>query len=285
MYNYDKTTVKSIFEKILAGNLSADAFAWFQESQSFNTKFAVLPRKTGKAQINYDQADAAQLAALIPGFSIGNWTADRLGRAYLLLNLDAGDKENYFRLIEKLFLAAEVSELVALYSALPVYAYPEMWTKRCSEGIRSNIANVLEAIMYHNPYPAKYLDEAAWNQLVLKAFFTDKVVSNIEGLDSRANKALAYIISDYVHERRAARREINPSLWRLVGPFIDDKLLEDVKWALESGVTVNKNAAALALAQSNYQPAVELLSGYSELKTAMEQKGLTWDSLTLHYQQ
>lgn len=281
MYNYDRTTVKSILEKILAGNINADAFAWLQESQAFNTKFAVLPRKTGKAPIELEQEDSARLANLIPGFSIKGWAADRLGRAYLLLSLDAQDKDNYFRLIENLFLAAEVSELVALYSALPLYAYPEMWIKRCSEGIRSNIANVLEAIMYYNPYPSQYLDEAAWNQLILKAFFTDKVVGNIDGLDKRANKALAYIISDYVHERRAAGRDINPSLWRLVGPFIDNKLLDDVKWALKSGVTVNKNAAALALAQSNYPPAVELLDSEPELKTAIEQKELTWDSLTL----
>jgi hypothetical protein len=87
-----------------------------------------------------------------------------------------------------------------------------------------------------------------------------------------------------VHERRAAGRDINPSLWRLVGPFIDVKLFEDVKWALESGIYINQKAAALALSQSNYQPAVELLNSQPQLKTAIEQKELTWDSLTPEYQ-
>lgn len=278
MYNYDITIVKAIFEKVLLDSITADSFAWLQQVPSLNSGFAMMPRKTGKAPVSLLSADAEQLEALIPGFILSGWTADRLGRAYLLLSLDAESRENYFKAIENLFLAAEVGELVALYSALPLYAYPGMWVKRCSEGIRSNIANVLEAIMYGNPYAAERLDEAAWNQLILKAFFTDKEVSKIYGLDQRANKALAYIISDYVHERRAAGRDINPSLWRLVGPFIDDKLLEDIKWAFESGVTVNRNAAALALSLSKYQPAVDLLGSEPTLKNAIEQKELTWDT-------
>lgn len=279
MYNYDRTTVKAVFENILAANISAEAFSWLQENRAFNTTFAMMPRKTGKALIHYSRDDAAQLDNQIPGYSINGWTADRLGRAYLLLNLDPADRGEYFRFIENLFLAAEVGELVALYGSLPLFAYPGMWAKRCAEGIRSNIGNVLEGIMYQNPYPGHYLDQAAWNQLILKAFFTDKEVGKIYGLDDRANKDLAYIISDYVHERWAAGREINPSLWRLVGKFIDEKSLEDVKRALETGTAVEQKAAALSLAMSNFGPAQALLASRPDLKTAIEQKELTWDTL------
>lgn len=279
MYNYDRTAVKALFEKVLAANISAEAFLWLQDNRAFNNTFAMMPRKAGKAPIQHSGDDAAQLAILIPGFSINGWTADRLGRAYLLLNLDAADRGEYFRSIENLFLAAEVGELVALYGSLPLFAYPGMWAKRCAEGIRSNIGNVLEAIMYQNPYPAHYLDQAAWNQLVLKAFFTDKEVGKIYGLDDRANKDLAYIISDYVHERWAAGREINPSLWRLVGKFIDEKLFEDVKRAFETGPAVEQKAAALSLAMSNFDDAQALLASRPHLKTAIEQKELTWDTL------
>jgi hypothetical protein len=148
---------------------------------------------------------ADKLDAIAPGFTVNGWTIDRLVRVHIILQADKGDKEVYFRAIENLFLAAEMGELVALYSALPVLPYPEMWVKRCSEGIRSNIGDVLAAIMYSNPYPAKYLDQSAWNQLILKAFFTDKDINKITGVDERANKDLAYIISDYAHERWAAR--------------------------------------------------------------------------------
>jgi len=284
MYTYDINTLKALFRDILAANVSADVMNWLQQKGNFNTQFVLVPRKTGKAALHISDDEARQLDVLIPGFTLNGWSVDMLARAYVLLELDETNTEEYFRKIENLFLAAEVNELVALYSALPLLAHPDMWVKRCAEGIRSNIGNVLEAIMYQNPYPQKNLDQSAWNQLVLKAFFTGKDIGRIEGIDSRANKELAYVISDYVHERRAAGRDINPSLWRLVGPFIDDKLFKDVKWAFESGVYVNQKAAALALSQSNYPAAAELLNSQPNLKTAIEQKELTWDSLTAEYQ-
>jgi len=284
MYTYDINTIKALFKNILAANVPADVLTWLQQQSNFNTQFVLVPRKTGKAALHVNDEEAQQINEIIPGFSLNGWSVDMLGRAYLLLELDETNKDEYFRKIENLFLAAEVNELVALYSALPLLAHPEMWIKRCAEGIRSNIANVLEAIMYQNPYPQKHLDQSAWNQLVLKAFFTGKDVGKIQGIDSRANKDLAYVVSDYVHERRAAGRDINPALWRLVGPFIDDKLFEDVKWALESGVYVNQKAAALAMSQSKYQPAVELLESQPQLKMAIEQEELTWDSLTAEHQ-
>ncbi len=90
-----------------------------------------------------------------------------------------------------------MNELTALYGALPFLAFPEAWKLRTAEGVRSNIGSVLEAIMVRNPYPAQYLDEPAWNQLVMKAFFTDKPVHLISGLDERANPELARILRDF----------------------------------------------------------------------------------------
>lgn len=239
----------------------------------------LLPRKTGKAMLAIKPGQSEAVAQAIPGFSIDGWTVDHLGRAYLLINLDNSNKEAYFRNIENLFLAAEMSEQVALYSSLSLLAHPELWVKRCAEGIRSNIGVVLEAIMYNNPYPSQNLDQPAWNQLVLKAFFTDKDIGKIVGIDARANKELAYIISDYAHERWAAGRELNLQMWRLVGPFIDEKLLEDIKRLFEDGKLTDRRAAALAIAASNFAPAKVLLNKYPELEKAIATKNLSWDNI------
>jgi hypothetical protein len=284
MFTYNIEALKSLFKAILKANVAPDVLDWLEEKRAFNTAFVLAPRKTGKAAIAVTAEQAEQINALIPGFSLNGWTADRLGRAYLLLNLDTTDRNEYFRVIENLFLAAEIGELVALYSSLPLLAYADSWIKRCSEGIRSNIGSVLEAIMYQNPYPALYLDQNAWNQLVLKAFFTDKEVGKILGLDERSNKELAYILSDYAHERWAAKREVNPNLWRLVGKFIDPKLFEDIKRVFDKGLPVEKKAAALAVSQSNYTQAIELLNNYADLQSAIENKDLTWESLALEQQ-
>ncbi|MDB5117754.1 MAG: hypothetical protein JWQ79_3246 [Mucilaginibacter sp.] len=280
MFNYNAEAVKAIFKTIVQATIAPDVFTWLEEKRALNTAFVLLPRKTGKSVINITKEQAEQLAVILPGFSVDGWSIDRLSRAYLLLNLDVADKDEYFRKIENLFLAAEMSELVALYSALPLLAYPEIWVKRCSEGIRSNIGSVLEAIMYHNPYPAQNLDQAAWNQLVLKAFFTDKEIGKIIGIDTRANKELAYILSDYAHERWAAKREVNPNLWRLIGKFIDDKLFDDIKRLFDDGNLVDRKAGALAISLANYAPAKTLLAQYPELVKAIETQNLSWDTLT-----
>jgi hypothetical protein len=170
-----------------------------------------------------------------------------------------------------------VNELVALYSSLPLLAWPEQWTKRCAEGIRSNIGDVLESIMYYNPYPAARLDQAAWNQMVLKAIFTGKQIQFITGLDARANQELAYILSDYAHERWAAHRNVPPQLWRLTGKFIDERLFPDIKKAMTEGDGDTQSAIALAITASQYAPAKELLATYPALQAAIAGNSLSWE--------
>lgn len=274
------TALQSILKVIIRANTTNEVMDWLDETRLLNTKFAMTPRKTGKGIITVTAEQAEQLAAIASGFAVDGWSIDRLVRVYLLISADKGDKDEYFRVIENLFLAAEMSELVALYSALPVLPYPELWVKRCSEGIRSNIGDVLEAIMYRNPYPAKHLDQGAWNQLVLKAFFTDKDINKIIGIDERANKELAGIISDFAHERWAAGREINPKQWRLVGPFLDEQFFEDIKKLFDDGKLVDRKAAALAVNISDYAPAKDLLNKYPELVKAIDNNELSWDTLT-----
>ena len=265
MFGYDATKMKGLIWEVIVKNTSAETQEWLQKlgniqngTANFNTAFILAPRKTGKAIIHFSKAEKEELSAIRSGFSVDGWAIDRLCRVWLLLQLDATDKDKYFRTIENLFLAAEMNELVALYSALPLLAYPEIWVKRCAEGIRSNIAGVLEAIMLHNAYPAENLEQAAWNQLVLKAFFTEKPVQLITGLDVRANKELAYTLVDYAKERWAAGRKVNPMLWRLVGKFIDERIFNDILIGLTHDDAAEKNAIALAANESSHQPAKDL---------------------------
>ncbi|WP_257669711.1 EboA domain-containing protein [Parapedobacter tibetensis] len=152
---------------------------------------------------------------------VKDWTLVRLIRVWVLMHIPARDQAGYVRLIEQLFKYGEMEELVALYAALPIYHYPAAWRLRCVEGIRSNIGAVRHAIMIHNHYPSQFLDEGAWNQLVLKAFFTDEDIHNIVGLKQRNNEKLAQALVDYAYELHAAKRSINPMLWILVAPFMD----------------------------------------------------------------
>lgn len=285
MFEYDTAKMQALLETLILQNCSAEAVQWLQERRAlqnpadFNTSFALVSRKTGKAVVHANEEQNTQLQQLCPGFRVDGWTIDRLCRVWLLTYLDAADKEKYFNSIENLFRSAAVNELVALYSALPLLAYPSGWVKRCAEGIRSNMGDVLESIMYNNPYPANYLDQPAWNQLVLKAIFTGKQIQFITGLDRRANKELAYTLSDYAHERWAAHRTVPPQLWRLTGPFIDEQLLPDIKKAFAEDDLQTQKAIALAVAQSAYPPAKELLSTHPALATAIASNAINWEEI------
>ncbi|SFD19271.1 hypothetical protein SAMN05518672_101972 [Chitinophaga sp. CF118] len=288
LYHYDRTRMDALLYSIIERNSSSQIQQWLQQQkdkleetgalQRFNLTFTAIPRFTGKNVIQLSASDLTALA-LMPGFFIQGYALDKLARIWWLLQLSANDREQYIQAIESLFNAADMNELVALYSALPLLAWPEEWKLRTAEGIRSNIGSVQDAIMLNNPYPASWLDEAAWNQLVMKAIFTDKPVHLISGLDERANPRLAMVLHDYAHERWAAGRPVNPLLWRLIGPFIDEVFFRDIINVWNSGNDTEKEAAALACAATTFKPAQELLSGSPALKQEITGGRLTWDTI------
>jgi hypothetical protein len=138
---------------------------------------------------------------------------------------------------------------------------------------------VLESIICNNPYPSEQLDETAWNQLVLKAIFTEQPVLEIVGLEKRRNKALAKSLSDYAHERWAAHRTVNPLLWFCVGPFIDSNNFSDIQRVFNSHDARERSAAALACSESTFEPARRLVEGNPELKKQIEYGALNWRSV------
>lgn len=287
-YLYERTGISTLLYSIIERNSSSQVQEWLQQQKSklsetaaiqrFNLTFTAIPRFTGKNVIDITGIDLTALAE-IPGFFIHGYTLDRLARSWWLLELPVNNREVYVQTIENLFTAADVNEQVALYGALPLLAWPEEWKLRTAEGIRSNIGPVQEAIMLQNPYPAAQLEEAAWNQLVMKAIFTDKPVHLITGLDQRANPSLAAVLRDYAHERQAAGRTVNPMLWRMIGPFINETFFSDIVRIWNSANNVEREAAALACAASSYAPAQELLATSPELKEEIASGQLTWETV------
>ncbi|MBC9930993.1 EboA domain-containing protein [Chitinophaga qingshengii] len=271
---------------IIAGNSSEQTREWLQQRlekvasiPQFNQTFTAIPRFTGKNEITVSPEQAAVLQQLVPGFFVQGWTLDRLIRVWWLLQLDSANKTVYLDTIEKLFLSAEMNELAALYSALPVLAFPDAWKLRTAEGVRSNIGVVQEAIMLKNPYPARYLDEPAWNQLVMKAIFTEKPLHLISGLDERSNAALAAILTDFAHERWAAGRRVSPMQWRLLTAFVTTDNMADLTRVWHSADQVEKAAAALVFAGTSFAPAKTLLATDPALTNDIQNGTLTWDTI------
>ncbi len=285
----EQVDLERVILKILQHNLSEVSLLWLEEKASqvcdekeaayLNKAFVTAHRNVGRSAIEVPQAELDALENLLPGYAMDGFTVDRLCRIYLLLQVNKTDKENYIHKIETLFNAAEMNELAALYAALPFLAYPSDWIERCAEGIRSNIGIVLEAIMYNNPYPSTFLADPAWNQMVLKAFFTEKDINKIYGIDERSNEALAATLIDYAHERLSAHRSVNPQLWRLVTKFINADNLVLIENLFISENEKEKQAGALACFYSSYEPANRLLANYPQLKAAITNHTLTWNNM------
>ncbi|MCF6406556.1 EboA domain-containing protein [Chitinophaga filiformis] len=286
-YYYDRNKFDALLYRIIEQNSTEQALNWLQQqkeklgepvsAQRFNLTFTAIPRFMGKHPLK--SATSHIELSDDTNFFIQGYTLDKLVRIWWLLQFPAADKDAYIRVIEGLFDAADMNEQAALYAALPVLAWPEAWVFRTTEGIRSNIGPVQEAVMLHNSYPARNLEEPAWNQLVMKAFFTDKPIHQIAGLDERANSNLAAILTDYAHERWAAGRKVHPMLWRLVGPFINADNFPDIQRIWHSEVNVEKEAAALACASSTYDAAQQLLEQSATLREEIATRQLTWDTI------
>ncbi|QRR03636.1 EboA domain-containing protein [Dyadobacter sandarakinus] len=276
--------VKEKLREIITRHISPSEEAWLLQKAvapplELMTAFVSCPRFLPKRIVAPEEADEWTLSTEVPGFSITGWSLVRLARVWLLTQLDPSDKEVYVHHIETLFDTAEMNELVALYSALPLLSYPEQWLFRATDAVRSNMGFVFDAIALHNPYPEKYFSELAWNQLVLKTIFNDKPVYLIEGLENRANEKLALTLSDFAHERWAAGRSVPPGVWKLTSKFMNTTLLGDMQYLFESGRPEDRQAAALVCHEATFPSANYLLAKYSDLEKSVKSGQLTWADL------
>lgn len=274
----------TIFHSLLRAQLGPMEYDWLRSKEHASplelmTAFVATPRFVARQSMSVSAEHSKAITESIKGFSLENWTTVRLSRVWLLTRLDSSDRETYVRHIETLFDTAEMNELVALYSALPLLGYPEHWLFRATEAVRSNVGDVFDALVMHNPYPAQYFTEAAWNQLVLKTIFNDKPIHHIVGLAERANPTLAKILSDFAHERWAAGRSVAPEVWRLTPRYLDETGFKDMKHLFASSHLNDQRAAALVCFQAGTAEAQALLAHYPELEKQVQQQEISWADL------
>ena len=88
------------------------------------------------------------------------------------------------------------------------------------------------------------------------------------------------MLSDYAHERWAASRYVTPELWRPVGKFLNEEFLNDIKRLFEKGSDLDKQAAALALNDSDFAPAKKFLDDHRHLHSQIKSGELNWDLIS-----
>ncbi|CAN5159773.1 hypothetical protein BH23BAC1_BH23BAC1_27810 [soil metagenome] len=289
MLQQDQSIIIGYFYTILTKNISGTGQDWLDKSlkklsenrieKDLFTSFSLAPRFVGKAPLQLTGEDLEKAKKITPGFDAAKLTTDQAARILIILSYYNNDAVSFKNTLEKIFNTADIQELVSLYAALPILPHPEDFTARASEGVRTNMTVVFDTIALNNPFPSEYLNDDAWNQMVLKAVFINRPLYKIYGFDKRRNAELARMLSDFAHERWAAGRKVPPELWRATGPFLEVKLLNDIQKLLHSEEKWDKEAGTLACYESQNQQPKSLLSKVPEIKSRIDSGNLTWDIL------
>ncbi|MEL6442060.1 MAG: EboA domain-containing protein [Cyanobacteria bacterium J06621_8] len=223
-----KTTFTLLFDW-LENRVADTSYQWLKQQttiisnggaeRTFFTSYSAVSRYLGKEKLGLSTAELEMARELAEVWQSFNWTLEQVGRTLILLSLPSSDPDQYLATLDKLIAAADVEEAISFYQGLYLLPHPEKLQLRAAEGIRTNMTSVFNAVALNNPYPAQYLDELAWNQMVLKALFIGSPLTQIYGLESRNNQRLSQMLINYARERLAAKRTVTPELWSLAMVF------------------------------------------------------------------
>jgi hypothetical protein len=250
-----------------------------KDAKSLYTAIGLVPRKVGKTDLQLTTSDHEQAHALVSGWDPTGYSVDMAARLALLLTAAESDP-NFFEAFDMLWRTADVGEQVIFYRGLPLYPKPEQYLWRATDGCRTNIKGVFEAIAHRNPYTAEHFDEVAFNQVCLKALFVGSNLYLVQGIDDRMNPRLSRMMTDYAYERWAASRTVYPELWRCVAPHPDERCLKALERALAEEDELTQQAAALACFQSGSTASKALLQAHPDLAAHAASGDLDWPSIS-----
>jgi hypothetical protein len=292
-YQTDLTQAREFLYSLIRQQASPDGIKWLDQQtdklskewnqRTFYFSFSSVPRFMGKASVDYSEETLQQADQLRKGFRPQGWDLTQLARTYILLFLPHEDSKEYLLTINRMCETADMYEQQTIYAALPLLPHPQELTGRAAEGVRTNMTNVFDAIALHNPYPADYLEQEAWNQLVLKAVFMGRPLYKIYGADQRANPELARMLIYFAHERWAAHREVTPEIWRFVAPYLSEEYLPDLEKTVKQGKPLEVEAVLLACAVSTYTGGRQILDQNPEIKNRIISEQLSWDGIGERY--
>lgn len=267
--------IVQLLEEWVQRHSDSHAYTWYRDQKhrlsaspsvpdrTFFLSISQTGRRIGKLDLQLNSHDFQRADDCRPGWNPVGWSVDQAARLALLLGTTTPDA--FPARLEKLCRSADISEMLTYYRGLPLYPDQPHYFFRATEGLRSNIRPVFESVAHYNPYPFEQFDENSWNHMVLKAIFIGSSLAPMVGFEARTNLHLARMLCHYAHERWAARRTVNPELWRAVGPFAHavDGAMDDFRKLLDTGSELDQEAARLALLSCSERQMVESLPGFN----------------------
>ena len=253
-------TTRPLLEAMLERRLSEPSLAWLREAAAEiaagadDTRFAALlslaSRHAKREALAPDERERAEAAAKLEGWDPERWTVQETARVLLVLSRPDLGEATAVTAIEEAFRFADEGELCALYRSLGHMPDPERFTSRASEGCRTNMVTVFEAVVLDTPFPVRFFDDLTWRQAVIKCVFIGVPLWRLWGLDGRLDSELARMALDLAEERRSAHREVQHELWLTLGAHGGERGIESLELELGSGHTLGRRAAAYGLARA-----------------------------------
>ncbi|NUW34629.1 EboA domain-containing protein [Nonomuraea sp. SMC257] len=108
--------------------------------------------------------------------------------------------------IRTLYERGDTGERLTILTALPELGLGAAAIPLVEDALRTNDARLVAAAL--GPYGARWLDDHAFRQGVLKCVFMEIPLASVSGLDRRTDAELTRMLSDYATERRAAGRPV-----------------------------------------------------------------------------
>jgi len=194
------------------------------------------------------------------GVCLASWNQLELLRVALLLTRQDLSDDHFPAEFEALFRFADEGESSALYRAICLLPDPARFVWRAGEGCRSNMLPIFNAVALDSPFPAKYFDDTAWNQLVMKAVFVETQIYRIQGLDNRLSPELTRMALDFAAERKSAGRTLISGFWLIPGTHHKNAVSELIKdrWAESSDE--ERACMVLALGRANSKDVLQELA-------------------------
>ncbi|BDD06548.1 hypothetical protein AUTU_40310 (plasmid) [Aureibacter tunicatorum] len=210
----------------LKQELEPDNFNWLEKTcqevsdTGLNSKskfsFSLISRRINQKDISFENKEKEFTESIHPYFNQLNWNNQNISRLAFLLSLNENSLKDE---LKSLCDYASVKEQASIYQSMHFIDTEGKCAPVFQEGIRTNVIETFDALALANPYPSLYLNESAWNQMILKSIFMNRPLNKIHGLEDRNNLKLAHSLRDYALERKSAGRNVPDTLWSLIEPF------------------------------------------------------------------
>lgn len=168
-------------------------------------------------------------------------TIDDAGRAVLLAALGDRVAEE----LDELYRFGDAAERRGLLRALPYLPLGDRALGLVDDAIRTNDTRLIAAAL--GPYATAHLDDAAYDQAVLKCVFVGVPIAPLDGLPARATAETARMLAAFVHERVAAGRDVPAEVWDVIDRHPPEAELAAIEAERHSEFADRRDAAERAL--------------------------------------